>query len=139
MEIEKFKGTYIKILEWRFFNENKEVEEYRDAYSISPKYNLIGKTILGDLLAIKDGNIIQIDHDEPIPENDFKLAKNSKKIITLIEQINKISDYENCQDFKTLKSIRKQIKACKKIAPKNLTHHFENTIDEIDIEIDFFK
>lgn len=80
MELEKFKGMYIQILDWKFFKEDKEAEEYRDAYSIDSEYHLIGSTITGDILAIKENKLVQIDHEEPYPENDYKLTKNIKKV-----------------------------------------------------------
>lgn len=75
----------------------------------------------------------------PKPENDFKLTKKLETASELIEATLLIPDFEGCEDIKELKSIRKQIKKCKKIAPKNLKDDFEQAIWEIEDEIEFLE
>jgi len=109
------------------------------SYEIGKKYTLIGNTIVGDLLALKKGTLLLIDHEEPIPKNDFKLSKKLKVVVEVIEKTLVIPDFEDCEDIKKLKSIKKLIKQCKKIAPENIKDYFESAMDDIDEEIYFLK
>jgi hypothetical protein len=136
---EKFKGQHIPILDWRFFENEAEAADYHNSYEIGKKYTLIGNTIVGDLLALKKGTLLLIDHEEPIPKNDFKLSKKLKVVVEVIEKTLAIPDFEDCEDIKKLKSIKKLIKQCKKIAPGNLKDYFESAMDDTDEEIYFLK
>lgn len=51
MSLEQFKGKYIPILDWKFFDNDQEENEYRDTYDIDDNYKLLGTTIVGDVLA----------------------------------------------------------------------------------------
>ncbi len=139
MELEKFKGQFIPILDWSFFKDEKEAESYRTTYSIDPDCTLFASTILGDIIALRNNRLVEISHDDSRSENDLKLAKNLAKVSILLEETIKIPDYEDCEDIKELKSIRKQIKACRKLAPKNMKDNFELAMEDIDGEIDMLK
>lgn len=139
MSLEQFKGKYIPILDWKFFDNDQEENEYRDSYDIDDNYKLLGTTIVGDVLALKNGWILEIDHEDPIPENDYKRTKDLPRLTQLLTECLQIPDYEDTSDIKELKRIKEMVKNCKKLAPKNLKHHFEDLIDDIKTEIDFLK
>lgn len=136
---EKFKGQHIPILDWTFFENDEEAFDYHNSYEIGKIYLLIGRDIGGNILALKKETLLIIDHEEPIPKNDFKLSKKIFLVVEVIEKVLQIPNFEDCKNIKKLKSIKKLIKECKKIAPKNLKDYFESAIDEIDDEIYFLK
>jgi len=49
MSLDRFKGKHVQILDWTFFKDESEANEYRETYSISDEYKLVGKTIVGDV------------------------------------------------------------------------------------------
>ena len=139
MNLDRFKGKHVRILDWTFFKNESEVNEYRETYSISDDYKLIGTTISGDVLAIKGSSLIQIDHENPIPEEDFELSNRLELVQKVIDETLEVPDYEDCEDIKRLKSIKKQLKKIRKSAPENLKDDFEYAIEDIEDEIDFLK
>ena len=74
MSLDRFKGKYVKVLDWAFFKDESEADDYRKTYSISDEYKLVGTTIVGDVLAIKGNSFIQIDHENPVTEEDYELS-----------------------------------------------------------------
>lgn len=139
MCLDKFRGKHVKILDWTFFKDQSEANDCRETYSIGKEYRLIGTTIVGDVLAIKESRLIQINHERPISEEDFELSKRLKLVEITIDKALEIPDYEDCEDIKELKSIKKQLKKIRKCAPKNLKDDFEDAIMDIENEIDFLK
>lgn len=139
MSFDRFKGKYIKILDWTFFKDESEANKYRETYSINDEYELVGTTIVGDVLAIKGSSLIQIDHENPVPAEDFELSNKLELVQVIIDETLEVPDYEDCEDIKKLKSIKKRLKKIRKSAPENLKDDFETAIEEIEDEIDFLK
>lgn len=139
MSLDKFKGKHALILDWTFFKNESEANEYRKAYSISDEYELVGTTIVGDILAIKGSSLIQINHEDPVPEEDFELSDRLELVERIVEETLEVPDYQDCEDIKTLKSIKRQLKTIRKLAPENLKDDFEIAIEEIEDEIEFLK
>jgi len=134
---EKFKGQDIPYLDWTFFNNEKEKENCKKSYSISNDCEIIGLDICGNILSIKDNFLITIDHEEPKPKNDYKITNEFDKLEMLLLKLVSIKDYVGIKDLDELKEIKKEIKQCKKLAPKSMKEDFQSIIDEIELEIEY--
>ncbi|MEM6262953.1 MAG: hypothetical protein AAGI38_10630 [Bacteroidota bacterium] len=139
MLFDKFKGRYIRVLDWAFFSSQVEASDVKKSYVISDDYKLIGTTISGDLLAIKGKYLVQIDHENPVPEEDLQLSDDLELVKIILNETKLIPEFEGCDDIKKLKSIKKQIKKVWKKAPEVIKDDFEEAIMEIEDEIDFLK
>jgi hypothetical protein len=143
MSLDKFKGVYIPLLDWFFFEDQQEIDSYRKAYLIKNSYKILGIDSLGNIIAKNGKNYLLIDHEEPILANEEFLTKNNEKLVLLLDQIllaplmKDIDQVSNIEDIKELKKFKKLVKAFKKNAPKKMKFLFENAIEEIDWQIDF--
>lgn len=137
---DEFKGEHINYLNWRFVNNEEELVDFKDSYSISDEYQIVASDICGDIITIKDDNIVIIDHEQPEPENDYYLTSELDKLIELIKRLITIEDYIDVNDdIKVLKKIKKDLKECKKLAPKAMKEYFEDFIDDVKLEIELLE
>jgi hypothetical protein len=136
---EEFKGEHINYLNWKFFNNEEEVKECKDFYSFSDDYQIIATDICGNFVTIKDNKIVIVDHEQPETENDYILTDELDNLVKLIKRLITVEDYIEADGIKMLKKINKDLKECKKIAPKNLKDDFEDFIDDVKLEIELLE
>jgi hypothetical protein len=136
---EEFKGEHISYLDWRFFNNEEEAIDCKDLYSISDDYQIIATDICGNIITIKNNSIVIVDHEQPEPENDYYLTDELDILVTLIKRLMTVEDYIEADDIKVLKKIKKDLKECKKLAPKEMKDDFEGFIDDVKLEIELLE
>jgi hypothetical protein len=136
---EEFKGEHINYLDWRFFNNEEEVKECKDFYSLSDDYQIIAIDICGNIVTIKDKSIVIVDHEQPEQENDYYLTDELNILLILIKRLMTVEDYIEADGIKALKKIKKDLKECKKLAPKKLKDDFEEFIDDVKLEIELLE
>lgn len=132
----------IPYLNWRFFLKLEYVMELKDLYSISDKYEILGTDMLGDIITLKDNSIIILNHEVPDEENEYFITNDLEKLIILLKRLINVKDYielddtDNKKYLSELIKIKKDLKECKKLAPKDMKDDFEDFIEEIESEID---
>ena len=134
-QFDKFKGQHVHLLDWTFFANAQEAKEYRSAYSIEPHYRLIGRTITGDVLAINQGVLVQIDHESPVPESDFEISEDLNLVVQIIDESLLIQDDIDSEDLQKLERMKVEVQTLKEAAPENMKFNFEIILEEIDTEI----
>jgi len=133
----QYRNKYIPIIEWKFFS---SLKEGRAAFNKttwtdwSDAWIPIATNIHGDPIILFQDAIYDLNHDMDSNEPDL-ISKDLDALTTLFDELRKIS-YSEDDTAETLKAVKKEVMALKKLAPSRLQYDFQLAGEELR---DFIK